>query len=115
MSVQKIGLESIVREFQNNNESLQRIKDLVKQIIEQSLMNHRHLLLIALQSIIESCRKVPVKFNILYYNLSAAAIATTETQLEEFGMIKQYYHGLSPNDQLCYQQENSNDVAYWKV
>jgi len=47
--------------------------------------------------------------------LSAAAIATTETQLEEFGMIKQYYHGLSPNDQLCYQQENSNDVAYWKV
>ena len=51
-------------------------------------------------SIIDLCRKDPVKFNILYYNLSAAAI-TKETQLAEFGMIDQ----LSTNEQLCYQYE----------
>ena len=78
-------------------------------------MNHRHVLLIALQSIIDSCRRDPIKFNILYYNLSAGAITSTETRLAEFGMIDQYNYGLTSNDQLCYQHEDSNDVAYWKV
>jgi chromosome segregation ATPase len=113
---QKERLESVVRQFHDNNESLQRIKELVKQIIEQRLMNHRNVLLIALQSIIESCRKDPAKFNILYYNLSAAAGITTETRLAEFGMIDQYNHVPSTNEQLCYQQENANnDVAYSKI
>ena len=43
LRLQKIGLESMVRQFQNNNERFQMIKDLVKQTVEQSLMNHRHL------------------------------------------------------------------------
>jgi hypothetical protein len=30
-------------------------------------------------------------------------------------MIDQHNYGLPANDQLCYQHENSNDVAYWKV
>jgi hypothetical protein len=106
--LQKEKLESVVRQFYDNNESLQRIKELVKQIIEQRLTNHRHVLLLALQSIIESCRRDPIKFNILYYNLSAVAMTTTETRLAEFGQ--------STNDQLCYQQENANDdVAYSKI
>ncbi len=106
----------MVRQFQDNNESFQRVKELVRQIIEQRLMNHRHVLLIALQSIIDSCRRDPIKFNILYYNLSAATTITAETRLAEFGMIEQYDHGLSTNDQLCYEHENANDdVAYSKV
>jgi chromosome segregation ATPase len=117
LRLQKEKLESVVRQFNYNNESLQRIKELVKQIIEQRLMNHRHVLLIALQSIIDSCRRDPVKFNILYPNLSYAALTTTETRLEKSGMINQYNHGLSTNDQLYYQHENSNDddVAYSKI
>ncbi len=116
LRLQKEKLESVVRHFHDNNESLQRIKEFVKQIIEQRLMNHRHVLLVALQSVIESCRRDPVKFKILYYNLSAVAITTTETQLAEFGMIDQYNHGLSTNEQLCYQQENSiDDIAYSKI
>ena len=47
LRLQKIGLESLTRQFQNNNESLQMIKDLVKQTVEQSLMNHRDLLSLA--------------------------------------------------------------------
>ncbi len=115
--LQREKLESVVRHFHDNNESLQRIKELVKQIIEQRLINHRHVLLIALQSIIDSCRRDPVKFSILYYNLSATALTTTNTQLAEFGIIDQYNQGLSTNDQLCYQHENAtdDDVAYSKV
>jgi hypothetical protein len=114
LRLQKVGLESIVREFQNNNESLQRIKDLVKQTVGQSLTNHRHVLSLALLSVIESCRKDPIKFNILYHNLSIDAI-TKETRLAEFGMIDQYNYGFSGNNQLCYQHENSNDITYWKI
>jgi hypothetical protein len=114
LRLQKAGLESIVREFQNNNESLQKIKGLVKQTVGQSLANHRHVLSLALLSVIDSCRRDPIKFNVLYHNLSADAI-TTETGLSEFDMIDQYNSGLSTNDQLCYQHEDSTDVAYWKV
>lgn len=107
---QKIGLESMVKRFQNNNENFQMIKDLVKQIIEQRLMNHRHMLLLALESIIDSCRRDPVKFNILYHNLSA------DTRLDEFGIIDRSNYGLSMNDKLCYQHDNATDeFAYWKV
>ena len=116
LRLQKVKLESVVREFQNNNEGLQRIKELVKQIIGQSLMNHRYVLLLALLSVIDSCRRDPVKFNILYHNLSAAAITTTKTRLAEFDQIDQYNYGLSTNDQLCYQQESAiDDVAFSKV
>ena len=87
LRLQKEKLESVIRQFNYNNESLQRIKELIKQIIEQRLMNHRHVLLLALQSIIDSCRRDPVKINILYYNLSAAALTTTETRLEKSGMM----------------------------
>jgi hypothetical protein len=114
----KEKLQSVVRQFQNNNERLQRIKELVKQIIEQRLMNHRHVLLLAFQSIIESYRKDPVIFNILYYNLSAAAgITSTDTRSEEFGMINHSDYGLSTNNQFyCkYENSNSNDVAYSKI
>ena len=60
LSLQKEKLESLVRQFQNNNEGFRRIKELVKRIIEQRLVNHTHVLLIALQSILESCRRDPV-------------------------------------------------------
>jgi hypothetical protein len=116
LQLQKEKLESVVKEFCDNNESLHRIKEVVRQIIEQRLMNRRHVLLIALQSIIDSCRRDPVKFNILYYNLSTAAITTIDTRLAEFDMSEQYNYGLSTNDQLYYQHENANDdVAYSKV
>ena len=79
-------------------------------------MDYRHVLLLALQSIVDSCRRDPVKFKILYYNLSAAAITTTETQLAEFDRIDQHNYELSTNEQLCYQHENANDdFAYSKV
>ena len=116
LRLQKVKLESLVKQFQNNNEDFRMIKELVNQAVRQSLTNHRHILKVAFLSVIDSCRRDPVKFNILYYNLSAAALTTTETGLAEFDMIDQYNHGLSTNDQLCYRNENANDgVAYCKI
>ena len=57
---------AVVRQFYNNGESLQSIKELVKQIIEQRLMNHRQILLISTQSITESCRKVICIIQVYY-------------------------------------------------
>jgi hypothetical protein len=114
LRLQKVKLESLVRQFQNNNENLQRIRGLVKHTVGQSLANHRHVLSLALLSVIDSCRREPIKFNVLYHNLSADAV-TKETGIAEFDMIDQYNYGLTSNDQLCYQHEDSNDVAYWKV
>jgi hypothetical protein len=67
---------------------------------------------IAILSVIDSCRRDPVKFNILYHNLSTAA--TTETRLAEFDQIDQHNCGLSTNEQLCYQHENAKDITYWR-
>ena len=64
---------------------------------------------------IDSCRRDPIKFNILYHNLSSDAI-NSETRSTEFGMIEHYNYGLSTNDQFDNQNENaSTDDAYWKV
>jgi hypothetical protein len=104
MLVSHNTVRHIKKQFSDNNESLQRIEELVKKIIEQRLMNHRHVLLLVLQSIIDSCRRDPIKFNILYHNLSADAI-TREIRLAEFGNINQYNYGQSTNDHLCYQQK----------
>ena len=47
LRLQKVKLESLVRQFQYNNEDFRRIKELVKQAVEQSLTSHRHILKIA--------------------------------------------------------------------
>ena len=61
-----------------------------------------------------SKRSCKIQYSLLQF-ISQQAI-TAETRLAEFVMIEQYNHGLSTNDQLCYQHENANDdVAYSKV
>jgi hypothetical protein len=114
LGLQKEKLECLVRQFQNNDESFQMIKEFISQTVEQRLANQRHILALALLSVIDSCRLDPIKFNVLYHNLSSDAI-TKETGLAKFDMIDQFNHGYSTNDPLCYQHDNANDNAYWKV
>lgn len=116
LGLQKEKLELIVKKFQNENEDFRKIKNIIKQTVELSLTNHRHVLKTAFLSVIDSCRRDPVKFNILYYNLlSSAATTTTETRLTKFSKIDQYNFGLSPDKQLYYQHKDAKDVAYWNV
>ena len=112
LRLQKVKLESLVRQFQNNNEDFRRIKELVNQAVKQSLTNHRHILKIAFLSVIDSCRRDPLKFNILYHNLPATA-RTTETQIFLSDQNNQYNYELSAAEQLCYQ-DNNNDDVYWE-
>jgi hypothetical protein len=79
LRLQKIELELMVRQFLDNNESFRRIKEFVRQTVEQSLVNQRHLLALALLSVIDSCRKDPVKFDIAYHNLPTSATTTRDT------------------------------------
>ncbi|HEY7573337.1 MAG TPA: hypothetical protein VH796_18405 [Nitrososphaeraceae archaeon] len=112
LSLQKEKLESLVRHFQNNSKDFGRIKELVKQAVEQSLTNHRHVLSLALLSVIDSCRRDPLKFDILYHNMPTTA--TPEMRLAEFDQLYPYNYGSCTNEQLCYQHENANDSAYWR-
>ena len=83
------GLESALScQFQNNNEDFCRIKELVNQAVKKSLTEHRQLLSLALLSVIDSCRRDPAKFSILYYNLPSTTSASTKTQLAEFGTTR---------------------------
>lgn len=89
--------------------------ELVNQTVKQSLTSHRYILKAAFLSVIDSCRRDPTKFNILYHNLPSSA-TTTSTPLAEFNMTLPYdSSGLSPDEQHpYYQHKNANDVAYWK-
>jgi hypothetical protein len=114
LRLQKVELESMVREFLNSHDSLQGVKEIVRHTVGQNLVNQRHLVILAFLSVIESCRRHPEIFNILYHNLPAAT--STQLRLPEFDQIDQHNFRLSINEQMCYQHENTNDdVSYWKI
>ncbi|HEY7572954.1 MAG TPA: hypothetical protein VH796_16465 [Nitrososphaeraceae archaeon] len=108
LHLKKIRLGSLVRQFQDNNKTLQRIKEFVRQIVEQSLVNRRSVLTLAFLSVINACRRDPVKFNIIYHNLSTSAI-------REMRQPDQNDYGLSTNEQLCNQRENTHDITYLRL
>ena len=112
LRLQKEKLESVVRQFQNNNEDFLRIRDIVKHAIEQCLTNHRYLIEIVFLSVIDSCRYNPPKFNILYHNLPTITKKDKRLVLSE--RSKNDY-GLSADKQLCYQHNNINDYVYEKI
>lgn len=70
---------------------------------------------IVFQSVIDSCRSNPEKFNILYHNLPLAT-RTAEIRSVEFDQSNQYYYGLSTNKQLLNQSiDNDNDDVYMRI
>ena len=112
LRIQKIRLECTVKQFQNNNEGYLKIKDMVKQIVIQTLTKYRAVLKIAFRSVIESCRSDPVKFNILYHNLRT--IRTTETHLILSDAITINDSELSTDKQSLYRH-CSKDSIFEKV
>ena len=69
-------------------------------------------MILALLSVIDSCRRHPIKFDILYHNLSTHT-DTTETPLAQFENEHCNYR-ISKDEQLLYQHNNANDIAYWR-
>lgn len=113
LRLQKEKLESLVRKFQNSNEDFRRINELVKQAVEQSLINYRYLLKIAFFSVVDSCRNDPIKFGILYHNLptTTRTTRTTETQISLSDQNNNYGYRLTTDEQLLYRY-NNNDTNY---
>jgi hypothetical protein len=110
--MQKVKLESLVRQFQENDDDFRRIKELVRQTVEESLRNKRYMLEIATLSVIESCRKDPAKFNILYHNLSSDG-TSLELRPGEHNS-EQYRFVFSPDEELYHKHNNANDIVYLK-
>ena len=67
---QKERMTSFIKNFQNNNETCSRIKEIVKREIENTISLPKHLIRIAIASIFESERMNPGKLQALYYNTS---------------------------------------------
>jgi hypothetical protein len=66
----KIGLEDLVRRFENNNEEYLKINQTVKDKVSSILSDGKGLLRLALYSLMESIRNEPVKYSslICYHN-----------------------------------------------
>ena len=61
LRIQKINLEYLVKQFQNNNDEYLKIKKIAKQEVERALGYQRQLLKEAFMSITDACLNDPVK------------------------------------------------------
>ena len=68
--LKKALLEGLVECFKSNNEVYVTLKETIKREVENSLTYLRQFLKFALVSLIESLRKDPNKFQLLYYQMS---------------------------------------------
>ena len=73
---QKTQLEEFVECFKNNNGEYVKVKENIKQEIENNLTNPKRLLRLALLALIVSLRKDPNKFQLLYYQMPTEATTT---------------------------------------
>src|ERR687891_640359 len=67
LNIEKTRLENIIDSIQLNNETYVRIRQTVKQEIENHILKPRQLIKCALASLFESSRNHPGKFQALYY------------------------------------------------
>jgi hypothetical protein len=108
LQIKKIEAETLVKDFQNNNVKYLQMKHTVKREVENAFANRRQLLRFALLSLIESLRKEPRKFHILYYNMSSTKTSgTPSTALPTTG----YYYGHYNN--IPFKNEQSLSPDYY--
>jgi hypothetical protein len=77
---QKTQLEEFVKCFENNNARYLKVKENIKQEIENTLRTPKKLLRLALSTLIDSLRKDISKFQLLYYQMSTDITATASSQ-----------------------------------
>jgi transposase len=61
----KVGLDSLVREFENNNEGYKKIRQIAEEEVNNTLSNSKDILQLAISSVVESIVKHPDRFNFL--------------------------------------------------
>ena len=70
LELQKIKLQNFVKDFRDNNIEYNKVKQAIEGEVEYVLTDHRQLLRMAIQSVIELLRLDPQKFHAFYYNQS---------------------------------------------
>ena len=103
LQMQKVRLEGLVDNFQNNNEEYVKIRKAVEEKVVSILSNRKMVLKLALLSLTESMRKDPDKFNAFIFCDNKSSSSTTQTR-----GYSQYYDTV-PYGQQQQQQYPSQD------
>ncbi|MFZ0741034.1 MAG: hypothetical protein WAM54_05515, partial [Nitrososphaeraceae archaeon] len=88
---QNMELDSLLRQFKNNNEDYIKVQYVAKQTVRRTLSDKRQLLKIALYSIIESWRADPIKFNFLTNYMSSTMETSKSTMIDYAGSSSGYH------------------------
>jgi hypothetical protein len=99
LQIQKVRLQGLVDNFQNNDEELLKIRNTVEEKVHSVLSDRRMLLKLALFSLPESIRKDPDKYSPLIYNISSSS--TTSVTADYNGQ----YHAASYGQQQYTSQD----------
>ena len=91
---QNMELNSLLRQFKNNNEEYIKIQFVAKQTVRSALSDSRQLLKFALLSLIESLRADPIKFNFLIHGMSSPLAMSKSTIIDHAGSDSNYYANL---------------------
>jgi hypothetical protein len=84
-------LDSLLRQFKNNNEDYIKVQYVAKQTVRSTLSDKRQLLKIALYSLIESWRADPIKFNFLTNYMSSTMEMSKSTMIDYAGSSSGYH------------------------
>jgi hypothetical protein len=97
---QNMRLNSLLRQFKNNNEEYLKIRYTAKQAVRSVLSDNRQLLKIAVLALIEAFRADPIKFNFLIHDMPSTMVMSKSTIIEHAGSSSGYHtnpFSYSPN------------------
>lgn len=112
----KAQLEELIEYFRSNNAEYVKIKENVKQKVENNLTNPKKLLRLTLLALIESLRSDTSKFQVLYYQMSTETttmpIALSQSQSLTPSYGSQNYSVSNMDEQYLSQDYNSPTSAF---
>jgi hypothetical protein len=104
---QNMTLDTLLRQFKNNNEEYLKIRYVAKQTVRSTLSDSRQLLKFALLSIIESLCADPIKFNFLIHSMPPPLTMPKSTIIDYAGTSGNYHIKSSSSD---YNQNNYTET-----
>ena len=93
LNVQKDNLQTCITHIRNNSEEYSKIIDAVKREMKDTITDPRQILMLALQSIVESARKDDGKLFALIYNLP-----TTSSHFPDYNTNEDIYERILLNE-----------------
>jgi hypothetical protein len=106
LDIEKTRREYIINSIRLNNQTCNKVKQIVKQEIESIVSNPRRLIRLALASLFESSRKHPGKLQALYYNMSSPSSVEQVLSQSHFSQSPNR-NGYSENEDEKLLQKNT--------